>query len=391
MIARIVIPLLLVILLSDLYIDAHYFRRRYPLSRWLRMLWWLPGILLSAYTIVLASLQSFAPDNLTWLNTYLFLLGVFVAPKAIFALCSFVGSCLMRLTGWPRINLGHYVGLLLGCCVAMAFVYGLVVGIRQIKVNHLTLHFNALPPSFDGYKIVQISDLHLGTFRGWRQQILRAELDSIRKQHADLVVFTGDIQNISPQELAPHAHLLRAATQGAVAVLGNHDYATYATDNPAVQARLLRQLTQTEKNVLGWRLLRNEHLVERRGGDSIVIAGMENDGEPPFPNLADTRRTMRGVRPGAFIIMLQHDPSAWRRDILTKTTAQLTLSGHTHGGQMQLFGHRPTEWKGHPDKGLYAQHGRYLYVNVGLGGLVPFRLNMPNEITVITLKTGRQR
>ena len=350
-------------------------------------MWWVPCIALSTYTITLASLPSFAPSDLAWLNTYLLLLGFFVGPKAIFALCSFLGSCLMRLTGWPRINLGHYIGILLGCGGVLAYIYGLTVGVRQVKVNHLTLQFDDLPAAFDGYKILHISDLHLGTFYGWRQKILQAEMDSIARQHADLMVFTGDVQNIRPQEIFSHTDLLRSTTQGMVSVLGNHDYASYAKDTHEAQDRLLRLLVETEQNALGWRLLRNDHLVIRRGGDSLVVAGTENDGEPPFPNLADTRKSLEGVRPGAFVVMLQHDPSAWRRDILPKTTAQLTLSGHTHGGQMQFFGHRPTQWRGRPDKGLYEQQGRYLYVNAGLGGLVPFRLNMPNEITVITLRT----
>lgn len=203
MIARIVIPLLLVIVLSDLYIDVHYFRRRYSLPWWLRLLWWVPCIALSTYTITLASLPSFAPSDLAWLNTYLLLLGLFVGPKAIFALCSFLGSCLMRLTGWPRINLGHYIGILLGCGGVLAYIYGLTVGVRQVKVNHLTLQFEDLPAAFDGYKILHISDLHLGTFYGWRQKILQAEMDSIARQHADLMVFTGDVQNIRPQEIFP--------------------------------------------------------------------------------------------------------------------------------------------------------------------------------------------
>lgn len=205
MIARIVIPLLLVIVLSDLYIDVHYFRRRYSLPWWLRLLWWVPCIALSTYTITLASLPSFAPSDLAWLNTYLLLLGFFVGPKAIFALCSFLGSCLMRLTGWPRINLGHYIGILLGCGGVLAYIYGLTVGVRQVKVNHLTLQFEDLPAAFDGYKILHISDLHLGTFYGWRQKILQAEMDSIARQHADLMVFTGDVQNIRPPgDLSPH-------------------------------------------------------------------------------------------------------------------------------------------------------------------------------------------
>ena len=387
MIARIVIPLILVIVGSDLYIDVHYFRRRYSLSWWLRLLWWLPCIALSVYTISLASYTDFVPTNLTWLNTYLLLLGLFVGPKAVFALCSGIGSAIMRLAGYKRINYGHFVGIILGFGAVLAYIYGLTVGIKQIKVNHVTLCFKNLPPTFDGYKILQISDLHVGSFYGWRQKILQAEMDSVRKQHADLIVFTGDLQNMRPDEIAPQAQILREATYGAVSVLGNHDDGHYVAGDMETQRRLLDQLVDAEKNELGWRLLRNEHLVVRQGRDSIIIAGMEDEGEPPLPNRADIRKTMRGVHPGSFIVMLQHDPSAWKRDILPHSTVQLTLSGHTHGGQIQIFGHRPTEWKGHPDKGLYEQQGRFLYVNAGLGGLVSFRLNMPNEITVITLKS----
>lgn len=188
------------------------------------------------------------PPTLPYFNTYLLLLGFFVGPKAIFALCSFLGSCLMRLTGWPRINLGHYIGILLGCGGVLAYIYGLTVGVRQVKVNHLTLQFDDLPAAFDGYKILHISDLHLGTFYGWRQKILQAEMDSIARQHADLMVFTGDVQNIRPKEIFPHTDLLRSTTQGMVSVLGNHDYASYAKDTHEAQDRLLRLLVETEQN-----------------------------------------------------------------------------------------------------------------------------------------------
>lgn len=386
MIARIVIPLLVVIVLSDLYIDVHYFRRRYSVAWWMRLLWWVPCIGMAAYTIGLASIKSFAPADPTWLNTYLLLLGLFVGPKAIFALCSFIGSCCLRLTRHPRFNGGHYVGIVLGIGGALAYVYGLTVGFSQVKVTHITLRFATLPPAFDGYKIVHISDLHLGSFYGWRQKVLQAEMDSIRRQGADLIVFTGDLQNMRPEEIAPHARTIAEATRGAVAVLGNHDDATYDSHATTPQGSMRRRLAHIESHALGWRPLLNASLTVRRDGDSIVIAGMENDGEPPFASHADVAKTLRGVSPRAFVVMLEHDPSAWQRTILPHTQAQLTLSGHTHGGQMQLFGHRPTEWKGTPDKGLYADGGRYLYVNAGLGGLVPFRLNMPAEITVITLK-----
>ena len=145
-----------------------------------------------------------------------------------------------------------------------------------------------------------------------------------------------------------------------------------------------RELISLERR-LGWDLLLNEHRVVHRGKDSLVIAGEENGGAPPFLNKADLNKTLSSVSTGAFVIMLQHDPSAWRREILPKSRVQLTLSGHTHGGQLSLFGFRPTMLTASEDKGLYEQSGRYLYVSAGLGGVVPFRFEMPGEITVITL------
>lgn len=115
MIARIVVYLILIIVLSDLYIDIHYFRKRYHVSWWLRLLWWLPCIGMVIYTCAMASIKNFAPDNLTWLNTYLFLLGMFVGPKAIFALTSFLGSIVRKYIIRTNRNWGHYIGVLLGC------------------------------------------------------------------------------------------------------------------------------------------------------------------------------------------------------------------------------------------------------------------------------------
>ena len=137
---------------------------------------------------------------------------------------------------------------------------------------------------------------------------------------------------------------------------------------------------------MGWKLLENSHTTIRRGTDSIVIAGTENDGKPPFPQKANYPKTLKGVQKGAFVIMLQHDPSAWRRHIVPGKMAQITLSGHTHGGQMQIFGFRPTKIREKNDYGVYRSGNQILNVTDGLGGFAPFRLNMPNEIVVITLK-----
>ena len=390
MIARIVIYLILVIVLSDLYIDIHYLRKRYQITWWQRLLWWMPCIGMVIYTCALASIRNFAPADLTWLNTYLFLLGMFVGPKAIFTLTSFFGWFVRKyLTHTHRIW-GHYIGILLGSCAFGTFVYGLTYGVSTVRVKHVDLYFKDLPKSFDGYRVVHVSDLHLGTFDGWRKKILKAEMDSIEKLRPDLICFTGDLQNMRPQEVEKLMPVIRQPMKGTIAVLGNHDYTEYIKEDPKEKAAQEARLIAAEEKGLGWTLLRNQNC-SRTSPDkgTIYICGTENDGKPPFPNYSDYKKATKGIAPNAFVIMLQHDPSAWERSILPKTTAQLTLSGHTHGGQMQLFGWRPTSIRQKEDYGLYEKNGRYLYVTAGLGGLVPFRLNMPNEITLITLHTKK--
>lgn len=386
MIARIVIYLILIIVLSDLYIDMHYFRKRYPIGWWQRLLWWLPSIGMVIYTCAMASIRDFAPNNLTWLNTYIFLLGLLVGPKAIFALISFLGSIIRKYIIRTNRNWGHYIGILFGCFAVGIFIYGLTYGVSNIQVKHVDLYFKDLPKSFDGYRIVHVSDLHLGTFNGWRSKILKAEMDSIVKQKANLICFTGDLQNIRPEEIEKMASVIRQPMKGTISVLGNHDYTEYIKGDAKEKAAQETRLVNAEKGILGWTLLRNQNTcITTPAKESIYICGTENDGKPPFPNYSDYKKAMKGIDPNSFVIMLQHDPSAWKRSILPKTTAQLTLSGHTHGGQMQIFGWRPTSIRQQEDYGLYEQNGRYLYITAGLGGLVPFRLNMPNEIAVITL------
>ncbi len=402
MIHRIAIPLILTIILSDLYIDMHYFHKHYHIKRWQRVLWWMPCLMMIVYTCAMASIDNFAPSDLTWLNTYLVLIGLFVAPKAIFTVCSSIGWILRKTIIPTRRNYGHYIGLLAGVIAVAAYLYGLTVGVARIRVRHVNLYFDSLPAAFDGYRILHVSDMHLGTFDGWRRTILEAEMDSIKAQKVDMICFTGDLQNMRPQEVERLQNTIRAAMMGTISVLGNHDYAEYVKHTPTIEARIMRQLLAEERDSLHWIVLNNDHLtvyrpkdvrkaVSGKGGDkaqendSIVFVGTENDGRPPFPERADWKKAFRGVGSSAFVIALQHDPSAWERTILPKTHAQLTLSGHTHGGQMQILGHRLTQLTLHEDYGLYERQGRYLYVTAGLGGLVPFRLNMPNEIAVITL------
>lgn len=385
MIARIVIPLVIIIVLSDLYIDAHYFRYHYRLPWWGRLLWWLPCTVILIFTCALASMDDFAPQNQTLMLAYLLLLGLFSGPKAIFALCSSLGWILRKTLLRTRRNYGHYLGLLLSAVTVAAYVYGLTIGFSEIRVKHIHLTFADLPKSFDGYRIVHISDLHVGTFQGFRHKILENEIDSIRAQQADLVLFTGDMENMHPSEVERELPTLSRLPKMTM-IMGNHDYGQYGSVTDG-DARLLRQELQHNEHRLGTVLCNASAFIEHpTTHERIYLVGEENYGKPMMQH---TRHAMQGVPDGSFIIFLQHNPKAWREYILPTVRPQLTLSGHTHGGQMSLFGFRPTMLSGMEDYGLYEDNGSFLYVTAGLGGLVPFRLNLPNEVTVITLHRKR--
>lgn len=382
MIARISIIILLVTLLPDIYMYRRYVKRRLG-NVWARIAWWLPTLLIMVSTIGVSLTRDFAPHNLTLFNTYLFITALVVLPKLTFVLCSLAGRLARRMLKLRR-NWGNYVGLVLVLAELYILFHGTMVGTDRLNVRQVTIEFDDLPTAFDGYRIAQFTDVHLGSMKD--ELMLRA-VTAIDDMRPDLIVFTGDIQNMGPDELPRFAQTLKRlkAKDGVMSVLGNHDYSHYVNLPPDESLRNER-LTRDFETSVGWQLLLNDNRIVRRGSDSIVIAGGENDGRPPFPAKADLKKAMRGIHAKSFVVMLQHDPSAWRRHILPLTNAQLTLSGHTHGGQISLFGLRPTELVGKEDDGLYVEGKRKLFVSTGLGGFVPFRFYMNPEVVEITLK-----
>lgn len=382
MIARISIIILLVTLLPDIYMYRRYVKRRLG-NVWARIAWWLPTLLITVSTIGVSLTRDFAPHNLTLFNTYLFITALVVLPKFSFVLCSLAGRLARRMLKLRR-NWGNYVGLVLVLAELYILFHGTMVGTDRLNVRQVTIEFDDLPKAFDGYRIAQFTDVHLGSMKD--ELMLRA-VTAIDDMRPDLIVFTGDIQNMGPDELPRFAQTLKRlkAKDGVMSVLGNHDYSRYV-NLPPDEALRNERLTRDFETSVGWQLLLNDNRIVRRGSDSIVIAGGENDGRPPFPAKADLKKAMRGIHAKSFVVMLQHDPSAWRRHILPQTNAQLTLSGHTHGGQISLFGLRPTELVGKEDDGLYVEGKRKLFVSTGLGGFVPFRFYMNPEVVEITLK-----
>lgn len=388
MITRIAILLILMAVVPDLYIDRRFLRRikgRRAMLR--RLLWWLPTLGMIAYTMVFVFDRQFAPSDIKILNVYLFLVGLLITPKCLFALCSAIGWGVKKMLR-RKANYGNIVGVVMVVLNWYVLFYGSFVGFDQITVREMTYESAELPESFDGYRIVQFSDAHVGTYIGGREHLLRAVVDTINAQSPDMVVFAGDLQNREPQEIRPFVDVLGGikAKDGVYSVIGNHDYADYIEATPDIKAENEKETRELERK-MGWRLLVNEHEVVRRGIDSIVIAGLDNDGDgKKFPQRGDVRKALEGVSDSAFVVMAEHDPTCWRRKILPESRAQLTLSGHTHAMQFMIGNWSPASFVYNEWGGLFSEGARALIVSTGIGGFIPFRFGVPGEIIVITMR-----
>ena len=388
MITRIAILLILMAVVPDLYIDRRFLRRikgRRAMLR--RLLWWLPTLGMIAYTMVFVFDRQFAPSDIKILNVYLFLVGLLITPKCLFALCSAIGWGVKKMIR-RKANYGNIVGVVMVVLNWYVLFYGSFVGFDQITVREMTYESADLPEAFDGYRIVQFSDAHVGTYIGGREHLLRAVVDTINAQCPDMVVFAGDLQNREPQEIRPFVDVLGGikAKDGVFSVIGNHDYADYIEATPDIKAENEKETRELERK-MGWRLLVNEHEVVRRGADSIVIAGLDNDGDgKKFPQRGDVRKALEGVSDSAFVVMAEHDPTCWRRKILPESRAQLTLSGHTHAMQFMIGNWSPASFVYKEWGGLFREGARVLIVSTGIGGFIPFRFGVPGEIVVITMR-----
>ena len=371
MIAKALVWFLLLIILPDMFIWFRFLRKK---CWWVQTLWFVPCLLFVTATVLLSLERDFVPDDMTWLNVYLIAIGLLVAPKLIFAVGSLFGKK------------GRLVSLALAPVVWFVVLYGSFVGNQRLEVKRVELSFTDLPQSFDGYRIVQFTDIHLGSMDA---AFLQEVVDSINAQKADMVAFTGDIQNKMPSEIKPFMKQLKKikSKDGVFSVMGNHDYVYYIDDDtpPPVRYANERQLVRLQQD-LGWQLLLNSYRVVKHGGDSIIVSGLENDGENRFPQEGNINQALAGVARNEFIVMMEHDPSAWKRKILRECHAQLTLSGHTHGMQFELFGWSPLSLLRKENDGLYRMGSRCLYVSKGVGGVVPFRFGATPEIVVITLR-----
>ena len=377
--ALFVIIFLLLLAVPDAYI--WWFFVRESANPLLNVLWWLPAAL--ALAAAAAWMCGFYSE---WLMKGFFAILLCLAlPKLLFMLFSLAGIAAGHWSATLSAII-HIIGAaaaaaLCGCCI-----YGFAAGTRRLEVRRADITFANLPAAFDGYRIVHISDLHVGTVSP-QSTFLKKLVTQVNQLDADAILFTGDLVNSSPDELAHHLDILAGlkARDGVWSVLGNHDYCMYARyDSPDGAARSLQRLISLQRR-MGWQLLLNECAAVERDGQQIAIVGVENDGRPPFPSRGDLKKALSGVADTTFTILLSHDPSHWRREVLPAAAADLTLSGHTHAMQFEIFGLSPSALSYPEWGGLYREGNRVLHVSKGAGGTAPFRFGAWPEVTVITL------
>ena len=367
---------LFVAILADLYIWDNHLRQ---LGVGWQVLHFLPVTILMVAIIILA---------LRGMNTLLFriifiVLLCVVLPQLI--LLCFWGAG--KIFTSAASTLGT-IGLVVAFCISAASFYGLVWGWRHLVVRQQTITVPDLPKEFDGFRIVQVSDLHLEMFEG-QEAFIRSLVDSVNAARPDLIVFTGDLVSRQSREMLPFMDILSQmkAPYGVMSILGNHDYSIYGPFHgspKAIEHDL--DLFKEYQRQIGWDLLLNEHRFIRRDSAQIAVIGVENEGKSGKVRRADLPRAIEGVPDSCFKLLLTHDPWHWRHEVTRTTNIQLTLSGHTHAAHFRIGDVSPSRLVYSEWRGLYRKGSQQLYISSGIGGMLAFRLGAWPEINVLTLR-----
>jgi predicted MPP superfamily phosphohydrolase len=271
-------------------------------------------------------------------------------------------------------------------------LYGMFKGKYNFKVLNYQLVFQDLPKAFEGLRVLQISDIHSGSFDNKSKVEYGIEL--INQQQADVIFFTGDLVNNLASEMDNWVESFSKikAKYGVFSVLGNHDYGDYQNwESQTAKQNNFKNLIRVHDK-LGWKLLRNESDHIEIDHQKLHIVGVENWGKGGFKQAGDIDKASEGIKKSDFKILLSHDPSHWDEVVKNHPRHfQLTLSGHTHGMQFGIeipgwFKWSPVQYRYKQWAGLYEHKTRQLNVNRGFGYLAyPGRIGIWPEISVMEL------
>jgi predicted MPP superfamily phosphohydrolase len=371
--------------------------------------WVVPFLLITALNLFVFFNHSIDPANM--LSYFHYISGTFIlfyVSKLVFIIFNLFDD-LIRIIKWiakkfkkngdadsngesiTRKQFLAKTGIIIAGLPFLSIAYGIKWGRFDFTIRNHTLNYTNLPSAFDGLKVVQISDFHIGSFLNNIDEVETA-IELINEQNADLLLFTGDFVNNLSSEMNSFIPILNKlkAKNGKYSILGNHDYGDYVRWDSIEEKRSnLDRLIKIQED-LGFKMLINESQKVILNGEEIELVGVENWGLPPFPQYGDLGKALSKTNSDSFKILMSHDPTHWDEQVLDKTRIDLTLSGHTHGAQ---FGIEIPGWRWSPVNmrykrwgGLYTEGKQSLYVNTGIGFIgFPGRVGMPPEITVIEL------
>lgn len=369
-----------------------------------KKIWWKIYAGFSILILIVLSIAISLPrrsisEDISGIMWLLFTVTTVITSQIFYVICSLLGRIPQLFKG-RRINTGLWLGLPGGVIVFIAMWWGALVGRKQIEIVDVSISSPQLPKAFEGYKIAQISDLHVGTW-GNDSTFLSCLVDSVNNHQPDLIIFTGDLVNRHADELKPFMSTLSRlkAKDGVLSILGNHDYGDYVSWNSTYEKDTNLNKLRTMQGEMGWKLLENEHLkIGKEKGDSIVIIGVGNWGEPPFTKYGDLKKAYpeSALNDSNFKILLSHNPEHWNQEVSKISNIDITFAGHTHAMQMML---KLGGWKWSPSSLKYDQWGGMytrknnrgeetsIYVNIGAGEVgFPMRIGANPEITIITLE-----
>ena len=283
----------------------------------------------------------------------------------------------------------HRMGITMAALGLMLIMYGVCIGRTQIATRTISIASPQVPRAFDGYRIVQLSDLHLGSLIK-EEYWIRNLPQQVQALQPNLLVFTGDLVNCYAAETNGWEEIFNQlnAPDGKWACKGNHDFSHYKWRNDIDSLQNIAAIDEAYRQ-LGWQLLNDSSVVLKKETDSIYLCGVQNI---PFQSYGQITQTLQQVPDSALAILMMHDPIVWNDSVCQYNNVVLTLSGHTHAMQMGIdfWGlHLSPASMIHPYwDGTYQQGGQYLHVNRGLGYVgFPFRIGMKPEITLIELRS----
>ena len=307
------------------------------------------------------------------LRVFSFLIFIFELPKFLVALL--------------ELFLPAGVAAGVGAAVSALFLIYIFYVSKHLIVRTLQLGFPDLPAGFDGLTLCHISDLHLGSM-GHKSQLVRRVVDTVMERQPELLLFTGDLVSFETREADAYKPWLErlAAPMGIYSIFGNHDFLLHGPHDEEGRKADMDKLEAFER-ALGWHVLRNTSALLERGGDKMALVGVDNISTNPYfrKTGGNLQAALAGLPEDIFKILLSHDASHWRMEVLPATDIQLTLSGHTHGLKYKLTGLHPSHWKLPESAGLYREGNRVLHVTPGLGSAFAFRLGGYPEIDLITI------